>query len=151
MCLSRNCAYSTIAIPTGMMMIINSWIQGTHFGGQTIEIQECLLNYIKDKLRLLHFQAGANRLVRPLMLSMNHPESLCAGSHMLNVPKHGIGRPNNTSWPSPPETRKFEKFEKFKKTNMVPAYSSYTSPRMVAMISIITGNLKPRVRRISSI
>lgn len=26
MCLSRNCAYSTIAIPTGMMMIINSWI-----------------------------------------------------------------------------------------------------------------------------
>ena len=26
LCLSRNCAYSTIAIPTGMMMIINSWI-----------------------------------------------------------------------------------------------------------------------------
>lgn len=70
---------------------------------------------------------------------------------MLNVPKHGIGRPNNTSWPSPPKTRKFEKFEKFKKTNMAPAYSSYTSPRMVAMISTITGNLKPRVRRISSI
>ena len=26
LCLSRNCAYSTIAIPTGMMMTINSWI-----------------------------------------------------------------------------------------------------------------------------
>ena len=77
------------------------------------------------------------------MFSMNHPETLCACSQKVNVPKQGIRHPNITS--SPPKRRKFEKF---KGTNMAPEYSSY-SPRMEcwpAMISIITGNLKPRVR-----